>query len=257
MSFGLYSASGFLVGFLVGLTGVGGGSLMTPLLVLAFGVHPQTAVGTDLLFAAATKSVGTLVHNSKRSVRWRIVGALAAGSIPATAVAVLALDRLGPASAGTGKLISLSLGLALFATGASILFKPRLMKWAARSRPRSALQRTSLTILVGAVLGVLVTFSSVGAGAIGVTALIFLYPELTAAEIVGSDVAHAVPLTLAAGLGHLYLGSINWLMLGSLLVGSVPGIVLGSLSATRVPELYLRPILAAVLAIVGYRLIFA
>jgi uncharacterized protein len=229
---------------------------MTPLLVLVFGIHPQTAVGTDLLYASATKTVGTLVHGMERTVNWSIVGLLAVGSVPAALVSVAVLSRLGPQGARESQLISVTLGLALFATAVSIMFKNRIAAFS-QSRPdMSPALRRGLTIATGATLGVLVTLSSVGAGAIGVTALFFLYPRLTAAEIVGSDVAHAVPLTLVAGLGHLLLGSINWAILLSLLLGSIPGIILGSLSATRVPEVFLRPVLAAVLVVVGYRLIF-
>ena len=252
----LYVGSGFAVGALVGLTGVGGGSLMTPLLVLLFGIHPETAVGTDLLYASATKAVGAAVHGAKRTVVWSIVGLLAAGSAPASLISVLVLSRLGPRSAQTSELISVTLGFALLATAVSIVFKNQIAAFARGAREISPRRRRALTIATGALLGVLVTVSSVGAGAIGVTALLFLYPRLSAAEIVGSDIAHAVPLTLIAGLGHLAFGSIDVWVLASLLIGSIPGIVLGSLGAARAPEFFLRPALAAVLVIVGVRLVF-
>ena len=252
----LYSLSGLLVGLLVGVTGVGGGSLMTPLLVLLFGIHPATAVGTDLLYAACTKSVGTLVHGLKGSVQWPIVGLLAAGSLPATIVTLAALVHLGAPSDVVSRLISVMLGLALLLTAVSLLFHGRILAWAASRDVALSPSRTlRLTVLTGVVLGVLVSVSSVGAGALGVTALVLLYPRLPTARIVGSDLAHAVPLTLVAGLGHWFIGSVDWSLFGSLVVGSIPGIIVGSLIATRVPERLLRPALSAVLLLVGTRLL--
>jgi uncharacterized membrane protein YfcA len=255
----LYAISGFAVGFIVGLTGVGGGSLMTPLLILLFGVHPATAVGTDLLYAGLTKTVGTAVHGRSGSVNWRIVGLLASGSIPASVATLLALHVLGLRTDATSVLISFVLGIALLATAASLALRNRLigLSAAATSANESPEWRQAvLTILVGTAVGVLISISSVGAGAIGVTALYFLYPRLPAKVIVGSDIAHAVPLTLVAGSGYWLLGSIDWGMLGSLLVGSVPGIIVGSASAPHIPDAVLRPILATVLALVGARLVF-
>jgi len=245
-----------VVGLLVGMTGVGGGSLMTPLLVLAFGFHPVAAVGTDLLFAAGTKSVGTLVHGANRNVSWRVTGLLAVGSLPSSLLMILLLDRLGNPNALTAKIISVTLGIALLLTAVSLVFRPQIIAFAARFRGNPHPRRTTvLTIITGAVLGVLVSLSSVGAGAIGMTALLMLYPALPVAVLVASDIAHAVPLTLVAGLGHWYLGSINWPVLTALLIGSMPGIVVGSLASTRVPETALRGVLAAVLFVVGARLV--
>jgi hypothetical protein len=252
----LYVASGFVVGLLVGQTGVGGGSLMTPLLVLLFGIHPTTAVGTDLLYAAASKTVGTAVHGANRTVEWRVVGRLATGSVPATLLTLLAMSRINLMSPGTGHVISMVLGIALLLTAASLFlrrwFIPAVAPTVARITPRT---RRNLTILCGAVLGVLVSISSVGAGAIGVTALILLYPELPLPRIVGSDIAHAVPLTLIAGMGHWWLGAVDWTLLAALLTGAIPGIILGSFLASRVPEFVLRPLLASVLCVVGARLV--
>ncbi len=252
----LYVLSGAAVGLLVGLTGVGGGSLMTPLLVLAFGFHPVNAVGTDLLFAAGTKSVGTLVHGANRNVSWRVTGLLAAGSLPASLLTIVFLQRLGSPNAVTAKIISVTLGVALLLTAILAVFRPQIIGFAARFRGTPHPRRTArLTVVTGAVLGVMVSLSSVGAGAIGMTALLMLYPGLPVAALVASDIAHAVPLTLIAGLGHWYLGSINWPVLTALLIGSLPGIVAGSLTSTRVPETTLRAILAAVLFAVGARLV--
>jgi uncharacterized membrane protein YfcA len=254
----LYVLSGFVVGTLVGLTGVGGGSLMTPLLVLGFGIHPAAAVGTDLLYSAATKGLGTLVHGRRGTVAWRVTGLLATGSVPATTATIYGLSRLGVTGHDGSRVICVVLGVGLLLTAIALVFRRSIQRLAAARmgalRPR---QRDVLTILTGVVLGVLVSLSSVGAGAVGVTALILLYPELPTARIVGSDIAHAVPLTLAAGIGHWMLGSVSWSLLGSLLMGSLPGIFIGSNLAALLPDRVLRPVLAATLAVVGTRLVIA
>lgn len=251
-----YVFSGFLVGFLVGQTGVGGGSLMTPLLVLLFGMNPAVAVGTDLLYAASTKSVGTVVHGLNHTVDWTIVRRLALGSLPATVVTLLLMSWLDAAGHGGG-LISMVLGVMLLLTAASLVLRQLFLRLVGERLAAVAPdRRLALTVGVGAALGALVTISSVGAGALGVTALLLLYPKTPMARIVGSDIAHAVPLTLVAGLGHWWLGSVNWPLLVALLCGSVPGIALGSQLAAKVPDTVLRPILASVLVLVGGRLVF-
>jgi uncharacterized membrane protein YfcA len=253
----LFSICGFVVGALVGMTGVGGGSLMTPLLILMFGIHPATAVGTDLLYASATKSVGTAVHGVSRTVDWNVVGRLALGSVPATALTLVFLSRIGTQSAAANTLITSVLGLALFATAIVLLFRRRIIAhYALRLAAIPARKTRVMTIAMGALLGVLVSISSVGAGAIGVTALILLYPHLPMARIVGSDIAHAVPLTLIAGMGHWVLGLTDLQLLSSLLVGSIPGIIIGSYAAPRIPDTALRYILAGTLLVVGGRLVF-
>jgi uncharacterized membrane protein YfcA len=251
----LYTLSGLFVGLLVGLTGVGGGSLMTPLLVLVFGIHPTTAVGTDLLYAAATKSVGTGVHGFKRTVQWRIVGRLAMGSVPATAITLLVLSQF-KASAAIGNVISTSLGWALVVSAAAVLFRKTIVSFfQRRTKDLEPGRAASLTILLGAMLGVLVSLTSVGAGALGMTVLLILYPKMEVAKLVGSDIAHAVPLTLLAGLGHWMMGSVNLGLLVSLLTGSIPGIIIGSLLAARTPDGVLRPVLAGTLALVGAKML--
>lgn len=253
----LYASSGFAVGMLVGMTGVGGGSLMTPLLILLFGIHPATAVGTDLLYAAATKTAGTALHGFARTIEWRIVARLAIGSVPMTALTLFVLSLLEIKGAAAGGAITAVLSVALFATAMSLIFRRRLLAFHRDHIGELDPRRTALlTIATGAVLGVLVSISSVGAGAIGVTALLLLYPRLPTARIVGSDIAHAVPLTLVAGLGHWALGSIDWALLGTLLTGSIPGIIVGSQVATRVPDAVLRIALAATLIVVGSKLVF-
>jgi uncharacterized membrane protein YfcA len=250
-----YSLSGFLVGALIGLTGVGGGSLMTPLLVLLFQIHPTTAVGTDLLYASMTKSAGIVVHGMGGRIDWRIVFRLASGSVPAAILTILAMRAAGLGGEGGSATITFILGIALILTALTLIFRNQIVAWAARHMPEPAPALTArLTVLAGVILGVLVSLSSVGAGAIGVTALILLYPKLPMARIVGSDLAHAIPLTLVAGIGHWFLGSIDWPLLASLLVGSIPGVIIGSYVSGLVPDWVLRPILAATLLLVGSKL---
>jgi uncharacterized membrane protein YfcA len=251
----LYSLSGFLVGALVGLTGVGGGSLMTPLLVLLFGFAPASAVGTDLLYAAITKTGGTLVHGFNKTVDWQIVRRLACGSVPATLVTLAGLKYFGPTQHFASSVITTVLGVALLLTALALLSRKWLLEHIARFTETMSERQTGWTTTVlGLFLGFLVTLSSVGAGAIGATVLILLYPKQPVARIVGSDIAHGVPLTLIAGLGHWYLGSINFSLLISLLIGSLPGIALGSQLAAYVPDRLLRTVLACTLAVVGARL---
>ena len=254
----LYVASGFAVGFLVGMTGVGGGSLMTPLLILLFKVHPVTAVGTDLIYASVTKSGGSLVHGFNKTIDWRIVLRLAMGSLPASLATLTLLWWLKIDQGAYSALVTKSLGVALIATAAALLFRKRLLAtYSQRIGVLSEDQTRSYTIVTGVILGVLVTISSVGAGALGVTALLLLYPELPVVRIAGSDIAHAVPLTLIAGMGHLVSGGVDTTVLISLLCGSLPGIMLASLFAPRLPDFALRIVLAVTLVVVAVRLLSA
>jgi len=237
------------------MTGVGGGSLMTPLLILLFGVHPTTAVGTDLLFAASTKMVGTLVHGAARTVDWTIVALLAIGSVPATIATLIFLSRFDLHGATAQHAVALTLGGVLLITAAFLLAGKSIHDRYAETLGNFDPRRVRLlTILLGLVMGILVTATSVGAGAIGVTALLLLHPKMPVARIVGSDIAHAVPLTLLAGIGHWFLGSIDWSLLTTLLIGSLPGIVIGSYLAGRAHASVVRVTLAVVLIIVGVRL---
>ncbi len=252
----LFVLSGFAVGFLVGMTGVGGGSLMTPLLILLFHIHPATAVGTDLLYASVTKTAGSAVHGLNHTIDWRIVRRLAMGSLPAALLTLLVLHLLAIDLAAMNILITRVLGTTLLATALALVFRKKLLSsYARRVGILSEKQTAGFTVLTGIFLGVLVTISSVGAGALGVTALILLYPELPIVRIAGSDIAHAVPLTLVAGLGHLAGGGIDPAVLGSLLLGSLPGIMIASLFAARLPDLALRLVLAATLTFSGLRLL--
>jgi uncharacterized protein len=250
----LYVLSGLVVGILVGMTGVAGGSLMTPILILAFGVHPVTAVGTDLLYASVTKTSGTLVHSYNRTVDWRVAGWLAVGSVPMTALTIWMLYALDVRGDATHVLVTKVLGVALFLTALSLIFRKSIMQiYERRVGLLDQKLVRNLTIAMGALLGLLVTVSSVGAGAIGVTALMLLYPSMPTARIVGSNIAHAVPLTLLAGMGHWLIGSIDFPILGSLLIGSIPGTIAGSFLAPRVPDPALRFTLAVLLLLVCAR----
>jgi uncharacterized membrane protein YfcA len=239
------------------MTGVGGGSLMTPLLTLLFGVTPSVAVGTDLAFASLTKSAGTITHRKRGNVQWDIVGRLCMGALPAALLATLALQYVGPLNAAIGQVIRYSIAVSVLLTVVAILFRTKMLAWV-NARPGRQLQGRALagaTIFSGAVLGALVTVSSIGAGAIGATLLVMLYPKLSPAEVAGTDIAYAVPLTAIAAVGHWWLGSINWLLLATLLVGSVPGITLGAWAAKAVPEGFLRVLLAITLALVAFKLV--
>jgi uncharacterized membrane protein YfcA len=237
------------------MTGVGGGSLMTPLLILLFGIHPSTAVGTDLLYAAATKAGGSLVHGWSRSIHWPAVIRLCCGSIPASVLTLVVMWQLDLNGTSERSLVNLVLCFALLLTAVSLIFRKSILEHYRRRLEQVETGTTIVaTVLAGAALGVLVSISSVGAGAVGVTALLLLYPRLPMASVVGSDIAHAAPLTLVAGIGHWALGEIDWHLMGVLLMGSLPGIMVGSYSAVRVPERVLRLALAAILIVVSSKI---
>jgi len=253
----IYAIAGFAVGMLVGMTGVGGGSLMTPVLILLFGMPPAVAVGTDLLHAAVTKTAGSLVNGFNQTIDWRVVRRLATGSIPMTIVTMSVLSALDINSAAARELINAVLTFALIVTAVTLLFRDRIVRLSAgRLDVLTPSQAAVLTVIVGGVLGTIVSISSVGAGAIGVTCLVLLYPKLPTARIVGSDIAHAVPLTLVAGIGHWFLGSVDLQVVMFLILGSVPGILVGSYAALRIPDFALRIVLAAALLVVATKLSF-
>ena len=257
-SFG-FTIAGLVVGFIVGMTGVGGGSLMTPIL-LWFGVNPATAVGTDLLYAAITKASGVWVHGRNKNSDWKITGWLSLGSVPAAALTLWFLSTLHADTSALNAVIKQGLAVVLILTALAILFKSRLQAFANRHAGDhyhlSDRNLNILTVLTGVVLGVMVTLTSIGAGALGTVALFLLYPFLVTRRLVGTEIAHAVPLTLVAGLGHAGMGNMDWSLLGYLLLGSLPGIYLGSHLTGRISDSVLRPCLAAMLLMIGYKLAF-
>jgi hypothetical protein len=253
--------AGFFVGLVVGLTGVGGGSLMTPILIFFFGIKPYLAVGTDLLFAAVTKAGGTVSLARQRLVPWRVVSLLSAGSLPAALITLSILHRIGPETERVQAIMTHTLGIALLLTAAAMLYKAARGKVLPRTLSADDLDSASrsrhwsLPVLFGAVIGTLVTLTSVGAGAIGVSVLLLLFPLLPLPRIVAADIAYAVPLTLVAGLGHASLGSVDWPLLATLLAGSLPGIWLGTRLMRHTPERVVRSLLSLLLAYAGTKLI--
>lgn len=249
-----YSLAGGLVGFLVGLTGVGGGALMAPLLIILFGFSPAVAVGTDLWFASITKAAGGVVHHRIGSPDWKIVLALAAGSVPAAALTLLWLGVFHGGKLESDLLMKL-LGGVLLVTSALILAKPRIQQPLRRLRvrlrpslPALRAPQWALTVIGGIAVGGVVTLTSVGAGALVAVLLAMLYPlRLDTKAIVGTDIIHAVPLTLLAALGHSWFGNVDVWLLGSLLLGSIPGIMLGSSVTGKIEESLVRYTLAAML----------
>jgi len=255
----VHALAGFIVGLIVGFTGVGGGALMTPLLVFGFGVAPGTAVGTDLLFASITKAAGVWAHGARGSIDWAVLRRLWAGSLPAAALTLIALYHY-PENREVGSLIMPALGFALVLTSMAMLLQRPLHGLGRHFRTTSPERfkgaQPLLTVAAGAALGCLVTLTSVGAGALGVVMLVYLYPfRLKPPRLVGTDIAHAVPLALVAGLGHLGLGNVDFALLGSLLLGSIPGIVLGSRLTARINHNYVRSAIAIMLALVGSRIL--
>jgi uncharacterized protein len=262
-----YAFSGLLGGFLVGLTGVGGGSIMTPLLVLVFGIAPSAAVGTDLLYASITKASGVPVHSKKGHIDWWVVAWLSLGSLPASGLTLLVLQNMHT-SVFFEHFLKQSVGVALVITAAAILWKATrrgILSFSGGDEesaedadgvvPTPLKRPIILTVITGVILGCLVTLSSIGAGAVGTVVLVFLYPRFPITRIVGTDIAHAVPLTLIAGLGHLSLGHVNFSLLLNLLIGSIPGIWLGSHASAGLSERWSRPILAILLLVIAAKMI--
>lgn len=257
----IYISAGALVGLIIGLTGVGGGSLMTPILVLGFSIQPSIAVGTDLLYAAITKSSGVFFHQRNKTVDWKIVALLASGSIPSSIITIFFLDYIRSQNIDYDKIMIVTLGVMLILTSIIVFSKQRLLNFIHSKHPNNPLIRNikkfrpSITVLSGISLGILVTLSSVGAGAIGAAILFLLYPYQKPIAIVGTDLAHAVPLTAIAGLGHLHFGSIDFELLIALLVGGIPAIYLGSYIGKKLPDRILRPLIATFLLLMGFKLI--
>ena len=251
--------AGFGVGALVGLTGVGGGSLMAPMLILIFGTAPSVAVGTDLWFACATKMVGASIFGNKGNIDKQIVVRMLCGSVPAAVLTLIWLSVTGT-SHSHNQLMFRTLGVTLILTSVASVFRRRVHAFGQRMRGTRPIEfkrvQPVLTVIAGAILGFLVTFTSVGAGALGAVMLLYLYPfRLNASTLVGTDIAHAIPLTALAGIGHLILGNVDGGLLIALLMGSIPGIALGSIASTRAPDRIVRSAICVMLAIVGVKMI--
>jgi len=260
MDFSL-TITGFFVGFIIGMTGVGGGSLMTPILVLVFGIKPAIAVGTDLLYAAITKSGGVFVHHKHGNIQWKIVILLSIGSIPASICSIFIIKHLDASGINYDDLIMTTLSVALILTALLLFTRNQLHKLSEKEQFNAIKiihrkYRKPVTIIAGVLIGVLVTLSSVGAGVIGAAFLFFLYPRYRAIQIVATDLAHAIPITTIAGMGHAHIGTVDFILLGSLIIGSLPGIYLGSHFGTFLPDKLMRPILASMLLVIGIRLVF-
>jgi len=256
-------AVGALVGLVIGLTGVGGGSLMTPILVLGFGISPAIAVGTDLLYAALTKCSGVYFHHKNKTVDWKVVFLLGCGSVPCSIITISLLEHLKAAGINFDHIIMLTLSIMLIVTAFIIIIKSRLLAFIHSNHGDSFAvnfirhYRPLITVFCGCILGCVVTLSSVGAGAIGSAFLFLLYPRKSSVAVVGTDIAHAVPLTAIAGLGHLHFGSVDFSLLTGLLVGGIPAIYLGSLIGKNLPDKILRPLIALLLFGMGIKLLFS
>lgn len=254
-----YSLAGAFVGFIVGMTGVGGGSLMAPLLIMFFGFSPAVAVGTDLWFAAITKTAGGAIHRRSGSPSWPIIWRLAAGSLPAALLTLLWLHFFHDGKLEADLLLKL-LGFALLLTAFVMPAKGKLRQPLERLRqtmgPELRRHQLVATVIGGALIGCLVTITSVGAGALVAVLLMLVYPlRLSTKSLIGTDIIHAIPLALVAAIGHSWLGNVDWGLLAMLLIGSIPGIILGSLLAGRVNENLVRLALAAMLAVSGVKLL--
>ena len=251
-------AAGAFVGLAVGLTGIGGGSLMTPILLM-FGFPPHIAIGTDLWYAAITKSSGVVSHQKSGNIDWSIVKSMAVGSIPAALVTLLILKLFFKNANEYSHILTIALGIMLVLTSLTILLRSRIkikVIDADYKGPGQRLSRSLITCSFGVLIGIFVTLSSVGAGAIGTAVLLSVYPHLVSQRVVGTEIAHAVPLTLIAGIGHLWLGNVDFVLLGCLLIGSLPAVHLGTYLGNRLPNQVLQPILASILFGVGLKLVF-
>lgn len=257
----IHIAAGSLVGLIIGLTGVGGGSLMTPILVMGFGFTPAVAVGTDLFYAAITKCSGVFFHHKHGTVDWKVVALLGGGSVPCSILTISLLEHLRTLNINYDHLIIGTLGVMLILTALIIVIKNRLLSYIHSKHNGSLLirlvrdNRSAITVLAGCLLGAVVTLSSVGAGAIGSAILFLLYPHKRPVNIVGTDLAHAVPLTAIAGFGHLHFGSIDFALLFGLLIGGLPAIYLGSLLGKKLPDRILRPLISVLLLLMGIKLL--
>jgi len=256
-----YIVAGLVVGMVVGLTGIGGGALMTPILIVVFGIPPFVAVSTDLLYAAVTKCGGVVSYARKQMVHWRVVGLLLLGSLPGSLLTLNYLEGLDGLDQ-IEHLMNLTLGVSLLLTSVAVFMRSRIRAFAASLQDNAlALRvkrwRPAITLLTGLLLGALVTLSSVGAGALGTALLIVLYPRMSMAQIVGTDLVHAVVLTAVAGAGHYHMGGVDLELLIYLLMGSLPGVLVGSQIGTRLSPRVMQPIMGSLLMAIGLRFVLA
>jgi uncharacterized membrane protein YfcA len=250
-----YTLAGLTIGTIVGMTGVGGGSLMTPFLIW-YGVPPIIAVGTDLIYASITKSGAVVMHQQRGNIRWHIVGRLAAGSLPTAILVVLLLNWLDLETERQEAVITSVLGVSLMLSSLMLLFGGALRRGSLADSTAvfRKLHRgwgLPVTIAAGIIIAVLVALSSVGAGALGTAVLVTLYPRMPTINIVGIDLAHAVLLTAVSGMGHLFGGSVNVTLLVSLLLGSLPGVWIGTRIGSHLPDYVMRRILGVLLLLIG------
>jgi uncharacterized membrane protein YfcA len=253
-----YAAAGALTGVVVGLTGVGGGALMTPILLIFFGVAPNTAIATDLWFAAITKLVGATVHHTNGDVDWQVAKRLWLGSLP-MALLIVVIVSLG-AQVAKVDWLTMAIGVVVLITAIGLLVAPKLVDYARGrriSRPeRFKAIQPALTVVAGGVLGLCVALTSVGAGALGSVMLLYLYPlRMTPHRLVATDIVHAIPLAMVAGLGYLFAGMVDWRILASLLMGSIPSVLLGGLLARKISGRWIQIALALVLMAGGVKVL--
>ena len=258
----IHIIAGGLVGFIVGLTGIGGGSLMTPILVLGFGITPSVAVGTDLLYAAITKASGVIFHHRNKTIDWKVAGLLGSGSVPSSILTIVYLEQIRDQGINYDSFMMVTLSFMLILTAIIIMMKNKILAWAHRGQTKNSAinivqrYRPHITVCSGIMLGFLVTISSVGAGAIGTAILFLLYPSKKPISVVGTDLAHAIPLTAIAGSGHLHFGTVDFNLLTGLLVGGIPAIYIGSYIGKKLPDNLLRPLIALLLLMMGTKLAF-
>jgi len=253
-----FAAAGALTGFVVGLTGVGGGALMTPILLIFFGVSPTTAIATDLWFAAITKLVGARIHHTNGNVDWQVAKRMWLGSLPMALLIVVIVSQ--GAQVAKVDWLTKAIGIVVLITALGLLISPKLVTYA-RSRRIGQPEhfksiQPALTVVSGGVLGLCVALTSVGAGALGSVMLLYLYPlRMTPHRLVATDIVHAIPLAVVAGLGYLFAGIVDWWMLASMLVGSIPTVLLGSLLAGKIPGRAIQIALATVLVAAGIKVL--
>jgi len=248
------SLAGLLVGFVVGLTGMGGGALMTPLLVLVFHVSPLAAVSSDLVTSLIMKPFGGAVHFRRGTVRRDIVLCLAIASVPSAFIGVLLLKAVG--ADRVEHFLQQAIGVALIASAGSMVLRARIQAMRAGSRPAtSARLNVPVTLAIGALGGLLVGITSVGSGSVIIVLLLTVYPSLSSAELVGTDLVQAIPLVASAALGHLLFGDVQLALTASLLIGALPGVIAGALLSSRTDARYIRPALFVVLLVSGLKLV--